>query len=90
MMSRMAQWLQRIENTQWGAERWFFGADLEKAYNKTTHEFILAGQAEVGVPLRFVRWIARFLGGPTSILVGNAVVGDPVPNALCLRHALLD
>ena len=77
MMSVVAMWLQRIENTQWGAERWFFGADLQKAYDKTTHEFILAGLAEMGVPLTIIRWVARFLGRLTSILVDNAVVGEP-------------
>ena len=37
---------------------------------------MLAGLAEMRVPLDLVRWIARFFGGQTSILVGNAVVGD--------------
>ena len=76
MMSDVTRWLRRIKNTQWGAERWVFGADLQKVYDKTAHEFILAGLAEMGVPLRFVRWIASFRGGLTSILVGNAVVGN--------------
>ena len=55
MMSRVARWLQRVENMQLGAERWFFGADLEKAYGKTGHEFIPAGLAEVGAPLPILR-----------------------------------
>ena len=75
-MSHVARWLWRVENTQWGAGRWFFGEDLDKAYDKTAHELILAGLADVGVLLRFVCWIARFLGGLKSIPVGNAVVGD--------------
>ena len=29
----------------------FFGADLEKAYDKTAHEFVLAGLAEMCVLL---------------------------------------
>ena len=45
--------------------------------DKLAHEFILARLADVGVPLWFVRCIARFLGGVTSMLVGNTVVGDP-------------
>ena len=24
LMSHAARWVQRVENTQWGAERWFF------------------------------------------------------------------
>ena len=32
MMSHVASWLQRTENTQWEVERWFFRADQEKAY----------------------------------------------------------
>ena len=75
MMSHMARWLQRIENTHWGAERWFFGVDLEKAYGKTSHEFILARLTDLGVLLTIIRLVAKFLGGLTSILVGNAVVG---------------
>ena len=71
---------------QWGAEWWFFGAHLEKAYNKTVHEFILAGLADVGVPLQFVWWIARFLGGLASILVANTVVGDPFTLELGIRQ----
>ena len=58
MMSHVARWLQCIENTQWGAQQCFFGVDVEKAYNKMAHEFILAGLAEMGVRPRFVRWIA--------------------------------
>ena len=77
MMGLVAMWLQRVENTQWGAKRWFFGADLQKAYDKTAHEFVLVGLAEMGVPLAIVRWVARFLGGLTSNLVGNVAIGDP-------------
>ena len=77
MMSHVARWLRRIVNTQCGAERWFFGADLEKAYRKRAHEFVLAGLAEMRVPLKLVRWVARYLEGLTSILVGSAAVGDP-------------
>ena len=76
-MSHVPKWLRRIENTQWGVERWFFRADLEKAYDKTAREFVLAGLAEMRVPLVLLRWIARFLEGLTSILVGSAVVGYP-------------
>ena len=76
MISHFARWLRRMESTWWGTKRWFFGADLEKAYDEIAHEFILAGLADVGVTLWFLRWIAGFLGGVTSILAGNTVVAD--------------
>ena len=45
-------------NHTMGAERWFFGADLEKAYDETAHEFGLTGLSEMRVLLDLVRWIA--------------------------------
>ena len=77
MMSHVASWLQQMENMQGGAERWFVGADPEKAYDKMAHELVLAGLAEMQVPLELVWWIPKFFGGLTSSLVGNAVVGEP-------------
>ena len=50
IISHITRVYQRIQDTQWGGERWFMGVDLEKAFNRVSHEFLVVAMRQAGIP----------------------------------------
>ena len=76
MMSHVARWLQRIENAHRVTGRWFFVADLEKAYPTNTNKV-------VGT----INWLAQSemvpLAGPNPSMTSYLEGHDKLPRRAC-------